>query len=122
MSPLQTAGKVLLLAALAFILALLVHWTPVPDSEALAILVSVIACPLALGAFGARALKLGPVATVAGVNLLPVLSALDDVLRMGDPVQARWLAASILFSWAGWRLGRRLLQGADGNASGLSGH
>ena len=36
-------------------------------------------------------------------------SALDDMFRLGDPVQIRWLIVSILFAWAGWRIGRQLL-------------
>jgi hypothetical protein len=104
---LKTVGKAVLLAFASFLLAALVGRTPVPGSYALAVLVSVILCPLALGAAGARLLKLGPWATVAAVNALPVLSALDDALRLGDPVQVRWLVAAALFSWAGWRLGAR---------------
>ena len=106
---LKTAGKIVLLTFAAFVLAFAVGLTPVSKSYALAVMVSVILCPLALGYFGGRVLALGPVAAVVGINLLPVVSALDDAYRLGDPVQVRWLIASLLFSWAGWRLGRPLL-------------
>lgn len=105
---LKTAGKIVLLSLASFALAFAVGLTPVSKSYALAVMVSVILCPLALGFFGGRILALGPVATVAGINLLPVVSALDDAYRLGDPVQARWLVAAVLFSWAGRRLGRPL--------------
>lgn len=103
---LKLAGKILLLALLAFLLALLAADTPVARSYALAVLLSVVACPMVLGFAGARFLKLGWAAALAGVNAVPVLSALDDLFRLGDPVQFRWLIASLLFTWAGWRLGR----------------
>ena len=109
MARLKIAGKIVLLGFAAFVLALAVGLTPVAKSYALAVMVSVILCPLVLGFFGGRVLSLGPVAAVVGINLLPVVSALDDALRLGDPVQARWLIAALLFSWAGWRLGRPLL-------------
>lgn len=103
---LKLAGKIIALNVLAFFLALIVGHTPVAQSYLPAVLVSVILCPLALGFAGSRFLKLGAVATLAGINLLPVLSALDDLFRLGDPVQLRWLIASIAFAWGGWRLGR----------------
>jgi hypothetical protein len=105
-SRLKIAGKIVLLNILAFVLAFIVGCTPVVHSYALAAFVSVIFCPLALGFTGARVLKLGPIATLIGVSAVPVVSALDDIFRLGDPVQIRWLIASILFAWAGWRLGR----------------
>ena len=103
---LKIAGKIVALNVLAFVSALLVSYTPVAQSYLLAVLISVLLCPLALGFVGARFLKLGSFATLAGINLIPILSALDDLFRLGDPVQIRWLVASILFAWAGWRLGR----------------
>ncbi|MFI5346271.1 MAG: hypothetical protein ACHQ51_07850 [Elusimicrobiota bacterium] len=103
---LKIAGKIVALNVLAFVLALIVGHTPVAQSYVLAVFVSVIFCPLGLGFVGARFLRLGPVATLAGINLVPVISALDDMFRLGDPVQIRWLIAAILFTWAGWRLGR----------------
>ncbi|MDE2143165.1 MAG: hypothetical protein KGJ84_12220 [Elusimicrobia bacterium] len=106
MARLKIAGKIVTLILLSFLAALIVGRTPIPQSYALAVLVSVIACPLLLGITGARLLQLGPVPTMVGINLIPVLSALDDLFRLGDPVQLRWLVASILFAWAGWRLGR----------------
>jgi hypothetical protein len=102
----KIAGKIVALNVVAFVSALIVGYTPVVQSYLSAVLISVLLCPLALGFFGARILKLGPIATLAGINLIPVLSALDDLFRLGDPVQLRWLIASILFAWAGWRLGR----------------
>lgn len=107
MARLKTAGKIALLAFLAFALALVVGLTPVARSYPLAVMVSVVFCPIAAGYIGGHFLALGAAATLLGINGLPVVSALDDALRLGDPVQARWLIASVLFSWAGWRLGRR---------------
>src|SRR3954466_9755775 len=102
MARLKTAGKIALLGLAAFLAAFAAGLTPAARSYPLAIGVSVVLCPGALGFLGARFLRLWGGPALAPLNALPVLSALDDVFRLGDPVQARWLLASALFSWAGW--------------------
>ena len=107
MARLKTAAKIVLLGALAFGLAAGVGATDLPNSYALALLVSVALCPALLGFIGARGLSLGPAATLAGINLLPVLVALDQRFHLGEPTNVGWLLASFVFAWAGWRLGRK---------------
>ena len=103
---LKTGAKIVLLAALAFLLAFLVGLTPVPDSYALALAVSVVLCPALLGFIGGKWLKLGPVATLAGIEAVPVVMALDSWLHLGQPAGFVWLALSAVFAWGGWRLSR----------------
>jgi hypothetical protein len=103
---LKTAAKTVFLAGLAFLLAYLVGLTPIPDSYALALAVSVALCPAALGLIGGKWLKLGPVATLAGIESIPIVMALDSRLHLGEPAGFGWLAISSAFAWAGWRLGR----------------
>jgi hypothetical protein len=106
MSWLAKAFKTVLLGALAFALAFVVGLTSVPNSYALALAVSVLLCPLALGFLGARWLLLGPIATLVGINFLPVLMALDARFHLGEPARFGWLTVSAVVSAAGWRLGR----------------
>ena len=103
---LKTGAKIALLAALAFLLAFLVGLTPIPDSYVLALLVSVALCPVLLGFVGGKLLKLGPGATLAGIEAIPVVMALDSWLHLGQPAGFVWLALSAAFAWGGWRLGR----------------
>lgn len=104
---LRTVAKTVILAGLAFLLAFLVGLTPAQDSYGLALAVSVALCPALLGVIGGRWLQLGPIATLVGIDLLPVVMALDARFHLGEPVGFGWLAASAAFAWLGWRLGRR---------------
>jgi hypothetical protein len=107
MSLLKSAAKLVLLGALAFGLAAAVGATSLPDSYLPALAVSVALCPGLLGFIGGRFLSLGPTATLTGINLLPVLMALDQRFHLGQPTGFGWLLGSFVFAWAGWRLGRR---------------
>ena len=104
---LKTAAKAILLAALSFGLAAGIGATALSNSYVLALLFSVAACPALLGFIGARGLSLGAAATLAGINLLPVLVALDSRFHLGEPTNFGWLLASFVFAWAGWALGRK---------------
>ncbi len=106
MSWLKTAAKTVGLGALAFLLALGVGATSIPNTFVLALLVSVGLCPLLLGFVGARVLALGPAATLVGINFLPVLNALDQRFHLQEPARFDWLLISMGVAWAGWRLGR----------------
>ena len=103
----MSAAKVALLGALAFGLAAGVGATDAPNSYLLALSVSVVLCPALLGFIGGRWLSLGAAATLVGINFLPVLTALDQRFRLGEPAPFGWLLISFVFAWAGWRLGRR---------------
>ena len=96
-----------LLGALAFALAAGIGATAVPDSYILALILSVALCPALLGFIGGRWLALGATATLAGINLIPVLMALDQRFHLGEPTGFGWLLLSFVFAWGGWRLGRR---------------
>src|ERR1035437_109593 len=106
MSRLQTAAKTVCLGALAFVLALGVGATDIPNTFVLALTVSVGLCPLLLGFVGARALRLGPVATLVGINFLPVLMALDQRFHLQEPARFDCLLISRGGAGAGWRRGR----------------
>jgi hypothetical protein len=106
MSRLKWAAKIVLLGALAFGLAAGIGATALPNSYALSLAVSVALCPALLGFIGARSLSLGAAATLTGINLLPVLMALDQRFHLGEPTGFGWLAASFVFAWAGWKLGK----------------
>ena len=106
MSRLRTTAKIVLLGALAFALAAGIGATDLPNSYLFALLFSVALCPGLLGYAGAR-LSLGPIATLFGINFLPVLMALAQRFHLGQPANFGWLLASFVFAWAGWRLGRR---------------
>jgi hypothetical protein len=106
MSRLKTAAKTVGLGALAFVLAMGVGATGIPNTFVLALIVSVGLCPLLLGFVGARGLGLGPVATLVGINFLPVLMALDQRFHLQEPARFDWLLISMGVAWVGWRLGR----------------
>ena len=106
MSWLTKGLKAVLLGAISFALAFGVGLTRVPDSYALALAVSVVLCPLLLGFLGARWLRLGPAATLAGIYFLPVLMAIDARYHLGEPSRFDWLLITIAVSAAGWRAGR----------------
>lgn len=108
MTFLKTAAKTILLGALAFALAALVGQTSLPTSFALSLAVSVALSPALLGFLGGWWLRLGPVATLAGIDFLPVLMALDARFHLGQPTDFGWLLVSFVFAGAGWFLGRRL--------------
>jgi hypothetical protein len=111
MSRLKAAAKVVLLGVLAFALAAGAGATNAPDSYALALFLSVALCPAVLGFIGGRPLALGAAATLVGINLLPVLMALDQRFHLGEPTGFGWLLGSFVFAWAGWRLGKWSLPG-----------
>ena len=106
MSRLASAARIALLGALAFGLAAGLGATGLPDSYLLALAVSVVLCPAILGFIGGRWLSLGAAATLVGINFLPVLMALDQRFHLGEPADFRWLLASFVFAWTGWKLGR----------------
>jgi hypothetical protein len=106
MSRLKTAGKTLLLGLFSFAVAAIVGLTPIPSLYFLALLVSVILCPALLGFVSGGWLGLGPAATLLGINFLPVVFAIDSRFHLGEPAGFGWLAASVAFSWIGWRLSR----------------
>jgi hypothetical protein len=106
MSRLISAAKIVLLGALAFALAAGVGATSIPDSYVLALVLSVALCPALLGFIGGRWLALGAAGTLFGINLIPVLMALDQRFHLGEPTGFGWLMASFVFAWAGWRLGK----------------
>ncbi|HEX4047333.1 MAG TPA: hypothetical protein VH309_05840 [Elusimicrobiota bacterium] len=81
--------------------------TPLPGSYALSLLFSVVLCPALLGLVGGRWLRLGPIATLVGINFMPVVMALDQRFHLHAPMGFGWLLASFVFAWGGWRLGRR---------------
>lgn len=103
----KTGAKIVFLAGLAFLTAFLVGLTPIQESYALALLVSVVLCPALLGVIGGKVLRLGAAATLVGINFLPVVMALDARFHLGEPAGFGWLAVSAVFAGAGWRLGRR---------------
>lgn len=102
-----TAAKTVLLAAIAFAVAAVVGATGLQESYTLALPVSVVLCPMLLGFIGGRWLQLGPIATLVGIDFLPIVMALDARFHLGEPVGFGWLALSVVFAWLGWRLGRR---------------
>lgn len=99
-------AKIILLAGLAFLTAYLVGLTPIQESYALALIVSVVLCPGLLGFFGGKVLGLGAAATLVAIDFLPVVMALDARFHLGEPAGFGWLAVSVAFAWLGWRLGR----------------
>ena len=94
------------LAGLAFLLAYLIGLTPIQESYGLALVVSVALSPALLGFLGGRGLRLGAIATVAGIEFLPVVMALDARFHLGETTGFGWLALSFVFAGLGWRLGR----------------
>ena len=109
MSWVQAAAKTVLLGALAFGLAAGFGATDLPNSYAVALGFSVVLSPALLGFLGGRWLRLGATGTLVGINLLPVVMALDSRFHLGEPVGFGWLGATFVFAWAGWWLGRRTL-------------
>jgi hypothetical protein len=91
---------------MAFGVAAGVGATGIQDSYLLALFVSVVLCPSIFGFIGGKWLRLGATTTLLGINLLPVVMALDARFHLGEPTGFGWLLTSCVFAWSGWRLGR----------------